>query len=172
MAFTSDLEIFNPAWADLFSSEEKLLRPLFGKQFEGIHHVGSTAIPGVIAKPEIDILVILKEDTDFSSFFSKIESVGYTFRGEEPGAPGHWYFSKNQNQRRTHKLHLCGPTHPCVADQILFRDFLKKNPDCAREYSELKRQLAQSNGVGMTEYLAKKAPLIQEIIRIAKSSSK
>lgn len=172
MALTSDVEIYNPLWPSQFETEAILLRPLFGKDLQSINHVGSTSIPGMIAKPEIDILVVLNEGADFPSYFSKIESYGYLYRGEEPGFPGHWYFSKNQNHRRTHKLHLCGPEHPCVSDQILFRDFLKNNPVRAREYAELKMALANSNTKGMNEYLEKKAPFIKATIEIAKADLK
>jgi GrpB-like predicted nucleotidyltransferase (UPF0157 family) len=168
MALTSNLETYNTEWPSLFTKEAELLKPLFGVDLIDIHHVGSTAIPGMLAKPEIDILVILKDNADFASYFKKIETVGYTFRGEEPGVQGHWYFSKNQNQRRTHKLHLCGPTHPCVSDQLTFRNFLRKNTDRAQEYATLKKKLAESNASGMSEYLEKKAPFIQEILRLAK----
>lgn len=104
MALTSQLEKYNPDWPNQFNDEAELLKPLFGNDLHSIHHVGSTAIPEVVAKPEIDILVVLKDEADFQSYFSKIEYLGYDFRGEEPGVPGHWYFSKNQNHRRTHKL--------------------------------------------------------------------
>ena len=168
MALTSKLESYNPSWPNLYAEESATLLPLFGDDLSAIHHVGSTAIPGMKAKPEIDILVVLRERADFSSYFSVIELKGYRFRGEEPGAPGHWYFSKDQENRRTHKLHLCGPAHPCVSDQLLFRDFLIANPDRATEYAELKSTLEKTNSNGMMEYLEKKAPFILETLQRAK----
>ncbi|MBK9322381.1 MAG: GrpB family protein [Bdellovibrionaceae bacterium] len=121
----------------------------------------------MLARPEIDILVSLKMTHVLWTIFQN-ESVGYTNRGEEPGAPGHWYFSKNQEGRRTHKLHLCGPSHPCVENQILFRDLLNQDVDRAQKYAQLKRQLSENNKNGMIEYLEGKAPFIEETIQHAK----
>lgn len=168
MALTSELEEYKSNWPRLFEIEKVKLLPLFGKGLEAIHHVGSTSIPGMISKPEIDILVVLKEDENLQCYFSKIESLGYDFRGEEPGQPGHWYFSKNENGKRTHKLHLCGPKHPCVENQLLFRNFLKAFPDRAELYRKLKVQLAESNTDGMAEYVTGKSPFIEETLRMAR----
>jgi GrpB-like predicted nucleotidyltransferase (UPF0157 family)/2'-5' RNA ligase len=168
MAITSHLENYNNEWPKYFKLEQSILIPLFGTDLLEIHHVGSTAIIGMLAKPEIDILVVLKDNACFGDYFSKIESVGYTFRGEEPGTAGHWYFSKNQEGRRTHKLHLCGPAHPCVENQILFRDLLNQDGDRALKYAQLKQQLSENNTKGMLEYLEGKAPFIEETIQLAK----
>lgn len=64
---------YYPVWSSQFVAEADPLRPLFGEDLQGIHHVGTTAIPGVNAKPETEILVVLKEGADFSSYFSKVE---------------------------------------------------------------------------------------------------
>jgi len=96
MALTSQLAEYNPQWPSFFDAEKARLIPIFGNELEAIHHVGSTAIEGMLAKPEIDILVVLKESAALESYFSKIEGLGYRNRGEEPGAPGHWYFSKDR----------------------------------------------------------------------------
>src|SRR6187549_3762873 len=138
MALTSTLEEYQPNWRQLFELERAKLLPIFADRLEAIHHVGSTAIPGMLAKPEIDILVVFKEGEDLRSYFPSIQALGYDARGEEPGKPGHWYFSKNQNGRRTHKLHLCGQTHPCVQDQLLFRNYLRADPARAELYRQLK----------------------------------
>ena len=126
----------------------------------------------MIAKPEIDILVVLQEARNLHSYFPDIANLGYDIRGEEPGAPGHWYFSRNEGGRRTHKLHLCGPEHPCIENQILFRDFLIGDSNRADLYQKLKVKLAESNAAGMTEYLNGKAPFIEETLRMARRSVK
>jgi GrpB-like predicted nucleotidyltransferase (UPF0157 family) len=168
MALTSRLEEYKAIWPRLFEIEKLNLLPLFGEGLVAIHHVGSTSIPGMIAKPEIDMLVVLKEHEDLHSYFSKIEALGYDFRGEEPGQPGHWYFSKNQIGKRTHKLHLCGPKHPCVENQLLFRNFLNADPDRAELYRKLKVHLADTNCEGMAEYVTGKTPFIEETLSLAR----
>jgi GrpB-like predicted nucleotidyltransferase (UPF0157 family) len=172
MALTSALENYNPIWPDLFELEKKSLTPLFKGELVEIHHVGSTAVPGMTAKPEIVILIILRSSTNFKLYFPAIESVGYRFRGEMPGAPGHWYFSKDQQGKRTHKLHLCGPDHSSVTEKIVFRDYLISNPDRAKAYAILKADLEKNNKSGMLEYLEKKTPFILETLRLAKGIQK
>lgn len=172
MALTNHLEEFNPNWAQQFQSESKILRPLFGVDLIAIHHVGSTSIPGMVAKPEIDILIELKSSSDFQSFFSPLEALGYRYRDDAPFSFGHWYFSKDIAGKRTHKLHLCSSSHRTVNEQILFRDYLINNPESSAQYRDLKLKLAASNTKGMLEYLDGKAPFVQEILRLAGLAAK
>ena len=165
MALTNHFEAFSLNWAQQFRSESALLQPLFSEDVVAIHHVGSTAIPGMIAKPEIDILVELKSSSDFESYFPALEKLGYRYRDDAPFSFGHWFFSKDTNGKRTHKLHLCSSSHRTVKEQILFRDYLIQNPERAAQYRELKLGLANSNTKGMLEYLEGKAPFIQEILQ-------
>ena len=120
MALTSILEQFNQDWLQLFNEKRVSLRPIFGHHLDEIHHVGSTSISGMLSKPEIDILVVINKGPELQTFFRNLVSLGYIVRGEEPGPPGHWYFSKNSGSIRTHKLHLCRIGHECVTEQFLF----------------------------------------------------
>lgn len=172
MTLTSEFEEYNAHWPAQFQTEASAIRSAIEPIWlVNIWHVGSTSIPGMLAKPEIDILVILKPEARFSDHFQRIESLGYRFRGEEPGEPSHWYFSKDVEGKRTHKLHLCGPAHVCVENQLLFRDYLIAAPDQALAYRTLKQDLAASNKHGMTEYLAKKAPFIRGILDLARAKA-
>ena len=72
MPLTSILESFNESWSQLFNEELELLRPIFGAYLDGIHNVGSTSIVGMVAKPEIDILIAVKDGPEISSFFFQI----------------------------------------------------------------------------------------------------
>lgn len=168
MALTNKLEEFNLKWAKSFLLESQSLAPIFGADLVAIHHVGSTSIPGMIAKPEIDILVVLKPDSNFPSYFKLIETVGYRFRNEVDFGFGHWYFSKDVNGQRTHKLHLCSIEHPNVQEQLGFRDYLIEHPEKANSYRQLKMRLETTNVGGMREYLDGKAPFIQEVLRLTK----
>lgn len=99
----------------------------------------------------------------------KLIFLGYDDRGAEPDEPGHWYYSKNQNGRRTHKLHLCCENHPCIENQIIFRNYLRDNTVVAKKYEELKLELEKENSKGITEYLEKKGPYILNTIKDAKA---
>src|SRR5947208_7438006 len=100
------------AWRAAFACEARLLEHVFGDALVAIHHVGSTAIPGLPAKPIIDLLVVLRETSAIGRFSSAMEALGYRDRGEcleaeIPGTPGRFYFSKDQGGKRTHHTHVC-----------------------------------------------------------------
>lgn len=168
MALTNNLEEFNLKWATSFLLESQNLAPIFGVDLVAIHHVGSTSIPGMIAKPEIDILVVLAPGSNFPNYIKLVETAGYRFRHDVDFGFGHWYFSKDLNGQRTHKLHLCSTQHPNVQEQLGFRDYLIRHPEKADSYRQLKMHLESSNLGGMREYLDGKAPFIQEILKLAK----
>lgn len=169
MAMTNQLIDYNPIWIARFELEAALLKPVFSNDLLAIHHIGSTAIPGMLAKPEIDLLIVLKSESNFQSYFHAIESFGYRARPDANFSFGHWYFSKDIGGMRTHKMHLCSIAHPNVTEQIAFRDYLIQHPDQAQKYCRLKLELAASNTNGMLEYLNGKAPFISETLRLAKS---
>ncbi|RYZ87259.1 MAG: GrpB family protein [Proteobacteria bacterium] len=169
MAITNQLNEYDPIWSVRFQSEVELLKPVFGRDLLEIHHVGSTAIPGMLAKPEIDILVVLHAGADLQSYLRQLEPHGYRSRPDANFSSGHLYFSKDVDGRRTHKLHLCLSTHPNVVEQLAFRDFLIRNPRRSELYRQLKLQLAASNTQGMSEYLEGKAPFIRETLELSKA---
>ncbi|MFT4567760.1 MAG: GrpB-like predicted nucleotidyltransferase (UPF0157 family), partial [Saprospiraceae bacterium] len=77
---------------------------IFGENLNSIHHIGSTAIPNTKAKPEIDILIVVKEVSNLAKYNELIKELGYTIRGEcleNGGTPGRFYYSKNTNNKRT-----------------------------------------------------------------------
>jgi GrpB-like predicted nucleotidyltransferase (UPF0157 family) len=170
VALTSALTNYDPIWEIKFSDEKSLILKLLEADIASIHHVGSTSVTGLVAKPEIDILIIIDPKTDLNLYITKLEMLGYVFRGEEAGPPGHWYFRKNQENQRTHKLHLCIEGHPCIEEQIIFRNYLRDNPIIAKEYGDLKLQLERENTKGIIEYLEKKSPFILRILETAKIS--
>src|SRR5437773_11103368 len=113
-----------------------------------IHHVGSTSIPELPAKPIIDILVVLRETVTISRFSGAMEGLGYRVRGEcldaeVPGTPGRFYFSKEQAGTRTHHTHVCAVGHVEIVEKLAFRDYLRAHPRRAAEYRALKQDLAR-----------------------------
>ena len=121
------------AWRAAFAREARALKHVFGEAVIAIHHVGSTSIPGLPAKPIIDLLVVLRETVTIGRFSSAMEALGYRVRGEcldaeVPGTPGRFYFSKDQDGRRTHHTHACAVGHVEIADKLAFRDYLRAHP--------------------------------------------
>ena len=107
-----------------------------------IEHVGSTSIPGLAAKPVIDILVGVTSLAAGEQAVPALEALGYEYRGEN-GIPGRLYFCKGVvRYRRTHHLHMVETGHEQWRPMLSFRDYLRAHPDEARHYEALKRNLA------------------------------
>ena len=108
---------YDSNWIDAFEKEAAMLRSIFARRLIDLQHIGSTAIPGLQAKPVIDILVVLDDTGDIDSYNSAMEGLGYRVRGEcldaiIPGTPGRFYFSKDTNGVRSHHVHgVCGHSY-------------------------------------------------------------
>jgi GrpB-like predicted nucleotidyltransferase (UPF0157 family) len=147
---------YAPEWRTAFEDEAANLAEVFGLHLLRIHHIGSTAIPGLKAKPIVDVLVIIDDIITIDSFFAGMESLGYRVRGEcldaiIPGTPGRFYFSKDTSGIRTHQVHVCEVGHVEIEDKLVFRDYLRFHPSVAWEYGELKERLAMTHhhdGIG------------------------
>src|SRR3989442_9718815 len=143
-----DVVDYDPAWDSVFADEAAQLAAVFGDTLVAIHHVGSTSVPGLEAKPTIDILVVLRETRTIDRFSASMENLGYRVRGEcldaeIPGTPGRFYFTKNRADERTHHVHACAVGHSEIADKLAFRDYLRAHPHRAAEYAPPKHPLAR-----------------------------
>jgi len=169
MARTIDVVEHDPAWATAFADEAAQLAAVFGDTLIAIHHVGSTSVPGLAAKPTIDILVVLHETKTIDHFSEPMEKLGYRVRGEcldaeIPGTPGRFYFTKNRGDERTHHLHACAAGHSEIADKLMFRDYLRAHPQRAAEYGALKQRLAVERRHDNIGYMRGKDAYIRELL--------
>lgn len=156
---------YDPNWEVLFEEEKGALLTIFGEKVCCIHHIGSTAISSTFAKPEIDMLGVIQDDTLLPNFDPFLEKLGYRVRGEcldSGGTPGRFYYSKDQNNRRTHKLHICQKGHPDIMAKLLFVKYLNEHPQAAQAYAELKIQLSKKYNYGkqIEKYLQGKSDFI------------
>ena len=138
---------YDPNWIAAFEEEATVLTQVFGQRLLEVHHVGSTAVPGLPAKAIIDILIVLDDTNDIDIFNPAMEALGYRVRGEcldavVPGTPGRFYFSKETNGVRSHHVHVCAKGHQDIFDKLVFRDYLRANNGAAAAYGELKHRLA------------------------------
>jgi GrpB-like predicted nucleotidyltransferase (UPF0157 family) len=153
----------DPAWASAFREEEAVLRPVFGGIWVRAHHIGSTSIPGIPAKPIIDILLEVTSIEAVDPLNEKMAELGYRPKGEY-GIPGRRYFPKGESDSRTHHLHVFGAGHPRVRDHLEFRDYLIAHPDEADEYGRLKERLAEEFRHDIEGYMAGKDGFIKDVI--------
>jgi GrpB-like predicted nucleotidyltransferase (UPF0157 family) len=130
-----------------------------------IHHIGSTAVPGLAAKPIIDILMEVTALEELDALNQRMESIGYTPKGEF-GIPGRRYFQKGGDDR-THHLHAFARGDFNLARHLAFRDYLRGHPEVAREYGELKRAVAKTCENDIGRYCDGKDAFVKDIESIA-----
>ncbi len=153
----------SPWWRDAFEIEAKQVADALGVNVVAIHHIGSTAIPKIYAKPVIDMLAEVSNLADVVRQRSAMESLGYEVMGEF-GIAGRRYFRKEDAQGiRTHQLHVFETGSAQVTRHLAFRDYLIAHPAEAQRYSELKRKLAEQHPQNMDGYIAGKDGFIKEM---------
>lgn len=158
-----------PAWAAAFEREAAALSRVFGDSLVAVHHIGSTSVSALAAKPIVDILVVLHDTGTITQFSSGMESLGYRVRGEcldaeFPGTPGRFYFSKDTAGVRSHQVHACAVGHFQVNDLLAFRDYLRSHPARAAEYGALKRDLARRHRHDIVGYMRGKDTFIKGLV--------
>lgn len=158
------LEPYDRRWPVMFERERMALAAAGGSLFTEIHHVGSTSIPGIAAKPVIDILIVLDRYEDGVESAGPMQAIGYEYRGAN-GIEGRHYF--NKGKPHTHHVHMLARGHPEAARLLRFRDHLREHPDEASAYEALKRRLAQRFGADRRSYTASKAEFCDRIDRLS-----
>lgn len=143
----------DPRWPAKFERERALLAEAVGPWVVGgIHHVGSTAVPGLVAKPTIDILVGVEDLESARGCFEPLAELGYLYAPYRPREM-HWFCKPSPSRRKFH-LHLVPSGSARFRDVLAFRDRLRMDAGLAREYAELKRSLAtrfQTDREGYTD---------------------
>jgi len=152
----------DPLWAEQYKAEAARLTAVFQPILVSIHHIGSTAISGIKAKPIIDIMIVVTSITAVGTLIQPMASLDYIGRGEN-GIPGRQYFRKGSNAYHTHHVHVYAENHPEIARHLDFRDYLRAHPGDAAAYSELKERLAQQYGTDPELYTDNKTAFIRNI---------
>lgn len=164
------LEEYNSAWPELFREEESHLTSLLGQASISIEHIGSTAIPGLIAKPIIDILIGVDSQTFQypQAFLEALAYLGYENCGEA-GVPGRLYFRKRGDI--SFNLHAVIYNSEIWTNNLLLRDYLRRHPDEARLYGEHKRHLLKQGINRLLPYSKSKHALIEQLLDRAKKEN-
>lgn len=158
-----EIVAYNPEWPHSYEEEAAKIKELLGENCVTVHHIGSTAVPGLDAKPIIDIIVVVKNLLKLDHEQTKLQAFGYTPEGEH-GIPFRRFFHKGLDIR-THNLHVYEEANPEIERHLHFRDFLRHEPQARTEYATLKRKLADQNPRDMEAYINGKESFIQNIDR-------
>lgn len=157
---------YQPNWPALFQAESAFLSQALQSVLVSLHHIGSTSVPGLPAKPVIDMLAEVRSLEALDACNPAMQQLGYEPRGEL-GIAGRRYFSKGGDERRSHHLHAFATAHPGLEKHLVFRDYFRVHSQEATRYAHLKRQLAQAHPDDIEAYMAGKAPLIAELLEQA-----
>ena len=161
------LSPYRAEWPVLFEVEKKTIASAIGNHIADIQHVGSTAVPGMSAKPILDIAIAVEDFENARACIEPLIGLGYTFKGEN-GIPRRHYFQKGEPC--THHVHMVEETSGEWSKLILFRDHLRSDRSVAEEYGRLKAALTGSLAGDRKAYLAAKAEFITKAIKEARAT--
>jgi len=156
----------DPAWKYAASDEASRIRGILGPHQIAIHHIGSTSIPGIKAKPVLDLLGVVSRIEVLDQNPRLLQRLGYDARGEI-GIPGRRYFRRPPDGPATHHLHCFAQGDPNIDRHLLFRDYLLSHPETATAYERLKEALAARFPNGSPAYADTKTDFIRDIERTA-----
>ena len=157
----------DPAWAAEFEARAAEIASVLGDNLIAIHHAGSTAIPGIRAKPTIDFVVVARSLEALDAGADAMRGLGYDVRGEM-GIAGRRFFTKNDGARRTHNVHSFAVGNPEIERMLSLRDYLRAHPEEAQAYSRLKEELSRQFPDDVASYTEGKTAFVEAIIRRAR----
>ncbi len=162
---------YNPIWPEMFEIEANYIQKILGDNCVAIHHIGSTAVPGLAAKPIIDIMPVVKSLEEVDMVVARFEKIGYEYLGEY-GITGRRYLRKGGDER-THQIHIFAYDDTVnIERHIAFRDYLRTHLKEREEYAHLKKALAERYPYNIDGYCNGKESFVRRIEAIAKATSK
>jgi GrpB-like predicted nucleotidyltransferase (UPF0157 family) len=158
---------YDPKWPQDFARESALVAQTLGDLVLVVHHIGSTAIPGIHAKPIIDILAVVTNIKAIDGHNTQMQALGYESMGEF-GMIGRRYFRKDDAVgNRTHQVHSFAVGSPQIERHLAFRDFMRAHHEFAEQYAALKLRLATLHPFDISAYSDGKDAFIKEIDALA-----
>ncbi|MFM1652852.1 GrpB family protein [Brevibacillus sp. B_LB10_24] len=157
---------YNDTWNHMFSEEAQKIKGIFGDELVDIHHIGSTSVPGLKAKPIIDIMPVVKDIEKVDAFDEQMTGLGYECMGEF-GIKGRRYFRKG-GDNRTHQIHVFQVDNKeAIERHLAVRDFLRTHVEAAKQYGNLKEMLAKHYPDDIEAYMDGKDAFVKELERTA-----
>ncbi len=152
---------YDRKWPVYYEQEIELIKPIFSENFLKAHHIGSTAVPNLAAKPTIDILIEVKDIFSVDQLNPQLQAQGYAALGDY-AIKGRRLFIKGK-EKRTHHIHVFQSDNQEIIRHLYFRDYLIAHSDIAKEYGELKTQLAEKYHNDRQAYLSGKDQYVKEL---------
>lgn len=164
------IEDYNPEWPEIYLLEKNNILNVIGPDgILSIEHIGSTAVPGLCAKPTIDILLKIPDTSDCDLLVSSLKKIQYHYISKPENPPPHMMLTKGYSKKgfsgQAFHIHV---RYSGDWDEIVFRDYLISNPAVAHKYCELKRKLAIRYRNDRDKYTESKSDFISKVVRIAR----
>ena len=158
---------YDVEWPAKFRTHAEIIARALGSTALRIEHIGSTSVPGLAAKPIIDILVVVPDSTDEQAYLPQLEAAGYVLRWREPDWHEHRMFKTPEMD-----VHIHVYSQGCVEIErnLIFRDRLRTNVDDRRRYEQTKRELAAKEWPDMNAYADAKGEMIESIIAASRTA--
>jgi len=161
---TVELSAHDPGWADAYVKEKDHILSAVTVSILRMAHVGSTAVPGIIAKPLIDIAMEVETESDIEAAAQALAALGYTYFGDREHNGDH-FLAKGPDAERTHYLHVSTRQSSRFDEVVYFRDRLREDPRLADEYGQLKEALALKHRDSRKEYTKGKESFIRKVMK-------
>lgn len=162
------LVAYDPAWPEQFAREAGRMRDALGDRALRIEHIGSTSVPGLTAKPIIDLLLVVADSADEPSYVPALEAAGYVLRIREPEWHQHRLF---KGPDVNINLHVFSAGSEEIERCLLFRDWLRAHPADRDLYAQTKRELAQREWRYVQNYADAKSEVVEDIIARARTAA-
>lgn len=163
---------YDPNWPKVFQSLKTIFEERFSPLFLSVEHVGSTSVPNLVAKPKIDLDIIVEDKEKVKAVVVELEKLGYQHRGDL-GIKGREAFLRNSDlipnigtgeKWMEHNLYVCIQGIPSLQNHLLFRDYLRNHLEAVAEYGTLKKALAQKHPYDIDAYIEGKTAFILDIL--------
>ncbi|MBR0438368.1 MAG: GrpB family protein [Clostridia bacterium] len=154
---------YDSAWTEAFEKIAEEILSVLGSLAVRIEHVGSTSVPGLSAKPVIDMDIVIRDETVLQETISALQDIGYVHEGDL-GIKGREAFRyERKDHLMKHHLYVCPADSPELRRHIAFRDYLLSHPDAVREYGSIKEEAARLYSDDIDGYIRYKSPFIERI---------
>jgi GrpB-like predicted nucleotidyltransferase (UPF0157 family) len=159
---------YNPHWPIMYEEEKSRILGVIEHKVVNIEHIGSTAVPGLGAKPIIDIMAGFHRLSDAEECIEPLQTIGYEYSPPSiAGIPERRYLNK-----ANYHLHMVEVTSDFWKRHLLFRDSLRTHPEVAQQYLELKKDLAARHGTERESYTEAKTSFIEQVVERARAENK
>jgi GrpB-like predicted nucleotidyltransferase (UPF0157 family) len=160
---------YDPKWPRLFEREAARIRGALGNRALVLEHVGSTSIPGIVAKPRVDILLAVPDSSDEPAYVPALEASSYRLHIREPDWYEHRVFKGPDTDVN---LHVFSASCPEIERMLIFRDHLRKDATDRERYERTKRELARKEWKYVQNYADAKGAVVEEIITRARAAAR